>query len=118
MQHGKIIAYESRQLKVRERNYPTYDLELVALVFALKIRRQYLYGVHVYVFINHKSLHCVFTQKELNLRYRRQIELLKDYDDMSVLYHPDKSNVVVDALSRMTMGSVSNLEVGKFSEWR
>ena len=67
MQHGKVIAYASRQLMVHEKNYPTHDLELVALVFALKIWRHYLYGVHVDVYTNHKSLQYVFTQKELNL---------------------------------------------------
>ena len=67
MQHGKVIAYDSRQLKVHERNYPTHVLELAAVVFALKIRRHYFYGHHVDVFTNHKSLQYVFTQKELNL---------------------------------------------------
>ena len=108
MQHGKPIAYVSRKLKVHERNYPTHDLELAVVVFALKIWRHYLYGVHVDVFTNHKSFKYVFTQKELNLRQRRWLELLKDYE-MSVLYHPDKANVVAEALSRMTMGSVSHL---------
>ena len=63
MQHGMVIAYFSRQLKVHERNYPTHDLELAAVVFDLKIRRHYLYGVHVDVFTDHKSLQYVFTQK-------------------------------------------------------
>ena len=71
-----------------------------------------MYGVHVDVFTNHKSLQYVFTQKELNLRQIRWLELLKDYD-ISVLYHPGKSNVVVDALSRMTMGSVSHIDEAK-----
>ena len=71
MQHGKVIAYASRQLKVHEKNYPTHDLELAAVVFALKIWRHYLYGVHVDVFTDHKSLQYVFTQKDLNLRQRR-----------------------------------------------
>ncbi|WMV45946.1 hypothetical protein MTR67_039331 [Solanum verrucosum] len=87
MQRGKVIAYASRQLKVHERNYPTHDLELAAVVFALKIWRHYLYGVHVDVFTDHKSLQYMFTQKELNLRQRRWLEFLKDYD-MSVHYHP------------------------------
>ena len=68
MQHGKVIAYAYRQLKVHEKNYPTHDLELAAVVFALKIWRHYLYGVHVAVFTNHKSLQYVFTQKKLNLQ--------------------------------------------------
>ena len=64
MQHGKVIAYASRQLKVHEKNYPIHDLELTAVVFALKIWRHYLYGVHVDVFTDHKSLHiCFYTNK-------------------------------------------------------
>ncbi|KAH0698841.1 hypothetical protein KY284_013056 [Solanum tuberosum] len=109
MQRGKVIAYASRQLKKHEKNYPTHDLELAAVVFALKIWRHYLYGVHVDVFIDHKSLQYVFTQKELNLRQRRWLEFLKDYD-MSVHYHPGKVNVVADALSRLSMGSVAHVE--------
>ena len=70
MQHGKVIAYAFSQLKVHERNKPTHDLELAAMVFALKIWRHYLYGVHVDVFNEHKSLQYVFTQKELNLRQK------------------------------------------------
>ncbi|WMV09597.1 hypothetical protein MTR67_002982 [Solanum verrucosum] len=76
-----------RQLKVHEKNYPTHDLELAVVVFALKIWRHYLYGVHVDMFTDHKSLQYVFTQKELNLKQRRWLELLKDYD-MSILYYP------------------------------
>ncbi|KAH0709559.1 hypothetical protein KY284_010986 [Solanum tuberosum] len=91
MQRGKVIAYPSRQLKVHEKNYPTHDLKLAAVVFALKIWRHYLYGVHVDVFTDHKSLQYVFTQKELNLRQRRWLEFLKDYD-MNVHYHPGKAN--------------------------
>ena len=112
MQHEKVIAYASRQLKVHERNYPTPDLELAAVVFALNIWRHYLYRVHVDVFTDHKILQYFFTQMELNLRQRRWLELLKDYD-MSVLYHPEKANVVADALSRMNMGSVSHLDEAK-----
>ncbi|MCF7184096.1 hypothetical protein L3H42_11405, partial [Corynebacterium sp. MC-13] len=77
MQKCKVIAYASRQLKVHERNYPTHDLELATVVFALKIWHHYLYGVHVDVFTDHKSLQYVFTQKDLNLRQRRWLELLK-----------------------------------------
>ena len=112
MQHGKVIAYASRQLNVHEKNYPTCDLELAAVVFALKMWRHYLYGVHMDVYTDQKSLQYVFTQKELNLRQRRWLELLKDYD-MNVLYHPCKSNVVADALSHMTIGSVSHIEEGR-----
>ena len=109
MQNGKVIAYASRQLKVHEKNYPTHDLELAAVVYALKIWRHYLYGVHVDIFTDHKSLQYVFTQRDLNLRQRRWLELLKDYD-MSVLYHPGKANVVADALSRLSMNSVYHVE--------
>ncbi|KAD6454523.1 hypothetical protein E3N88_09229 [Mikania micrantha] len=99
MQRGKVIAYASRQLKVHEVNYPTHDLELAAVVFALKIWRHYLYGVKCTIYTDHKSLKYFFTQKELNMRQRRWIELLKDYD-CEILYHPGKANVVADALSR------------------
>ena len=71
MQNGKVMTYASRQLKVHEKNYPTHELELVVVVFALKICRHYLYGFHVDVFTDHKSLHNVFTQRELNLRQRK-----------------------------------------------
>ncbi|WMV54854.1 hypothetical protein MTR67_048239 [Solanum verrucosum] len=106
MQRGKMI---SRQLKVHENNYPTHDLELAVAVFTLKIWRHYIYGVHLDVFIDHKILQYVFSQKDLNLRQRRWLEILKDYD-MSVLYHPDKANVVADSLSRFSMGSVAHVE--------
>ena len=87
MQRDKVISYASRKLKVHERNYPNHDLELSVVVFALKIWIHYLCGVYVDVFICHKSLQYVFTQKELNLRQRRWLKFLKDYD-MSVHYHP------------------------------
>ena len=80
MQNDKVIVYASRQLKQHEENYPTHDLELAAFVFALKIWRHYLYGAPYMIFINHKSLQNIFTQKELNPRQRRWLELLKDYD--------------------------------------
>ena len=80
MQDGRVIAYASRQLKKHEQNYPTHDLELAAVVFALKIWRHYLYGVPCQMFTDHKSLQYIFTQKELNLRQRRCLELIKDYD--------------------------------------
>ena len=79
------------------------------MVFALKLWKHYLYGVHVDVFTDDKSLQYVFTQRELNLRQRRLLELLKDYD-MNVHYHPGKANVVADALSRMSMGSTDHVE--------
>ncbi|KAH0672647.1 hypothetical protein KY290_024880 [Solanum tuberosum] len=98
MQNGKVIVDASRQLKIHENNYPTHDHELAAVAFTLKIWRHYLYGVHVDVFIDHKILQYVLNQKGLNLRQRRWLELLKDYD-MCVLYHLRKGNMVVDALS-------------------
>ncbi|XP_071739589.1 uncharacterized protein [Rutidosis leptorrhynchoides] len=108
MQHGKVIAYASRQLKPYEVNYPTHDLELAAVIFALKIWRHYLYGEICDIFTDHKSLKYIFTQKEINMRQRRWLELLKDYD-ANIQYHPGKANVVADALSRKSFGSISCL---------
>ncbi|KAL4025999.1 hypothetical protein IC575_014406 [Cucumis melo] len=71
IQQGKVVAYTSRQLKSHEQNYPSHDLELVAVVFALKIFRHYLYGEKIQIFIDHKSLEYFFTLKELNMRQRR-----------------------------------------------
>ncbi|KAA3470411.1 DNA/RNA polymerases superfamily protein [Gossypium australe] len=102
MQEGKVIAYASRQLKPHEKNYPTHDLELAAIVFALKIWRHHLYGEKCRVFTDHKSLKYLMTQKELNLRQRRWLELIKDYE-LVIDYHPGKANVVVDALSRKSL---------------
>ncbi|KAI3761239.1 hypothetical protein L1987_51651 [Smallanthus sonchifolius] len=99
MQRGKVIAYASRQLKIHEKNYTTHDLELGAVIFALKIWRHYLYGTKCVVFTDHKSLQHIFNQKELNMRQRRWVELLNDYD-CEIRYHPGKANVVADALSR------------------
>ncbi|WMV37613.1 hypothetical protein MTR67_030998, partial [Solanum verrucosum] len=96
--HGKVIAYGSRQLRPHEKNYPTHDLELAGVVFTLKIWRHYLYGVHVDIYTHHKILQYIFKQKDLNLRQRRWLELLKDYD-IDILYHLGKQNVVADALS-------------------
>ncbi|GJR76920.1 putative reverse transcriptase domain-containing protein [Tanacetum coccineum] len=99
MQRGKVIAYASRQLKIHEKNYTTHDLELGAVVFALKIWRHYLYGIKSVIYTDHKSLQHIFSQKELNMRQRRWIELFSDYD-CKIRYHPGKANVVADALSR------------------
>nr|GEV81397.1 putative reverse transcriptase domain-containing protein [Tanacetum cinerariifolium] len=97
MQKEKVIAYASCQLKVYEKNYTTYDLELSVVVFALKMWRHYLYGTKCVVFTDHKSLQHILDQKELNMRQRRWLELLRDYD-CEIRYHPEKANVVADAL--------------------
>ncbi|WVZ97356.1 hypothetical protein U9M48_042903, partial [Paspalum notatum var. saurae] len=99
MQEGRVIAYASRQLRKHEANYPTHDLELAAVVHALKIWRHYLLGNTCHIYTDHKSLKYIFTQPKLNMRQRRWLELIKDYD-LEVHYHPGKANVVADALSR------------------
>jgi hypothetical protein len=99
MQDGRVIAYASRQLRKHEVNYPTHDLELAAVVHALKIERHYQLGNVCNIFTDHKSLKYIFTQSELNMWQRRWFELIKDYN-LNVHYHPEKANVVVDALSR------------------
>jgi hypothetical protein len=98
-QEGKVITYASRQLWKHEENYPTHDLELADVVYAFKIWRHYLMGNKCDIYIDHKSLKYIFTQSELNLRLRRWLELIKDYD-LDIHYHPGKANVVADALSR------------------
>ncbi|XP_065854728.1 uncharacterized protein [Euphorbia lathyris] len=110
MQHGHVIAYASRQLKQHEKNYPTHDLEMAAVIFALKIWRHYLYGETCEIFTDHKSLKYIFDQRDLNLRQRRWVEFLKDYD-CTIQYHPGKANVVADALSRKSLGSLAHLSV-------
>ncbi|GKA08458.1 putative reverse transcriptase domain-containing protein [Tanacetum coccineum] len=99
MQRGKVIAYASRQLKIHEKNYTTHDLELGAVVFALKTWRHYLYGTKSVIYTDHKSLQHIFDQKELNMRKKRWIELFSDYE-CEIRYHPGKANIVDDALSR------------------
>ncbi|KAJ9546714.1 hypothetical protein OSB04_019257 [Centaurea solstitialis] len=98
MQRRKVIAYASRQLKTHEANYPTHNLELAAVVFALKLWRHYLYGVKCTIYTNHKSLRYFLDQQNLNMRQRRWLDVVKDYD-CEILYHPGKANVVADALS-------------------
>ena len=114
MQNGKVIAYASRQLRRHELNYPTHDLEMAAVIFALKIWRHYLYGEKCEIYTDHKSLQYIQQQRDLNLKQRRWVELLKDYD-CRILYHPGKANVVADALSRKSMGSLAHISVYKRS---
>jgi hypothetical protein len=99
MQEGRVITYASRQLKTHEQNYPTHDLELAAVVHTLKIWRHYLIGNKCEIYTDHKCLKFIFTQLDLNLRQRRWLELIKDYN-LEIHYHPSKANVVADALSR------------------
>ena len=114
MQNGKVIAYASRKLRRHELNYPTHDLEMAAVIFAVKIWRHYLYGEKCEIYTDHKSLQYIQQQRDLNLRQRRWVELLKDYD-CQILYHPGKANVVADALSRKSMGSLTHISVHKRS---
>jgi hypothetical protein len=102
MQDRKVIAYGSRQLIPHKVNYPTHVLELAAVVFALKGWRHFLDGAKCEFYTDHKSLKYFFTQKELNMRQRRWLELIKDYD-LTINYTPGKANVVANALSRKSM---------------
>ena len=108
MQFGRVVAYGSRRLKNHEQNYPTHNMELAAVVFALKIWRHYLYGEEFKVYSDHKSLKYILTQRDLNIRQRRWMEFLEDYD-FTVHYHPGKANVVVDALSRKSRGALASI---------
>src|SRR3954471_23103315 len=99
MQEGRVVSYASRQLRPHELNYTTHDLELAIVVHALKTWRHFLIAECSYIYTDHKSLKYIFTQKELNLRQRRSLELIKDYV-MRLHYHPGKANVVADALRR------------------
>jgi hypothetical protein len=99
MQDNRVIAYASRALRPHEQNYPTHNLELAVVVHALKMWRHYLMGTHCNIYTDHKSLKYIFTQADLNMRQRRWLKLIKDYD-LEVHYHPGKANVVADALSR------------------
>ena len=103
MQGGKVVAYASRQLKPHEKNYPIHDLELAAIVHALKIWRHYLIRNKCEIYMDHKSLKYIFTQSDLNLRQRRWLKLIKDYN-LEIHYHPGKANVVADALRRKSYG--------------
>ncbi|WMV13911.1 hypothetical protein MTR67_007296 [Solanum verrucosum] len=107
-----VIKPTLRQLESHEKDYPTHDLELIAIVFVLKLWRHYLYGVHFVIFIKHRSLQYIISRRDLNLRQRKWLKLLKDYDNI-ILYRSGKANVVVDALSRNTssMGSLATINV-------
>ena len=114
MQSRRVVAYGSRQLKNYQQNCPTHDMELVAIVFALKIWRHYLYGKKFEVYSYHKSLKYIFTQQDLNMRQRRWMEFLKDYD-FTLHYHSSKTNVVADALNRKSRGVLASIAS---REWR
>ena len=108
MQSGRVVAYGSRQLKNHEQNSLTHDMELAVVVFALKIWRHYLYDEQFEVYSYHKSLKYIFTQWDLNMRQRRWMEFLQDYD-FTLHYHPGKANVVADALSRKSKGALASV---------
>ena len=108
MQFRRVATYGSRQLKNHEQNYPTHDMELAAIVFALKIWHHYLYGEQFEVFSDHKNHKYIFTQWDLNMRHCRWMEFLKDYD-FTLHYHHGKANVVVDALSWKSRGVLASV---------
>ena len=108
MQSERVIAYGSRQLKNHEQNYPTHDLKLASIVFALKVWSHYLYGEEFEVFSYHKSLKYIFTQRDLNMRQSKWMEYLEDYD-FTLHYHPGKENVVADVLSWKSRGVLTSV---------
>ena len=114
MQSGRVVAYGSSQLKNHEQNYLTHDMELAAVVFTLKIWCHYLYGEQFEVYSDHKSLKYILTQRDLNMRQRRWMEFLEDYD-FTLHYHPGKANVVADALRRKSQGALASIASW---EWR
>ena len=114
MQKGRVVAYASRQLHKHEENYPKHDLELVAVVFTLKLWQHYLYSESLEVFSDHKSLKYIFTQRDLNVKQRRWMKTLEDFD-FSLQYHPGKVNVVADSLSRKSRSILLGLMA---YEWR
>jgi hypothetical protein len=98
MKEGRVISYSLRQLRHHEEHYPTHDLELAAVVMALRTWHHYLLGNVVHIYTDHKSLKYIFTQLDLNMRQRRWLELIKDYE-LELHYHPGKANIIADALS-------------------
>jgi hypothetical protein len=109
MQNNRVIAYTSRALRNDEQNYPTHDLELAAVIHALKIWRHHLMGAKCNIYTDHKRLKYIFTQADLNMRQRHWLELIKDYN-LEVHYHPGKANVVADVLSRKAHCHCSSIE--------
>ena len=114
MQSGRVVAYGSRQLKNHEQNYPTHDMDLAVVVYALKIWCHYLYGEEFEVYSYHKSLKYILTQRDLNMRQRRWMEFLEDYE-FTLHCHPGKANVVADVLSRKSRGVLASIASW---EWR
>ena len=108
MQFGRVVAYGSQQLKNHEQSYPTHDMELAAIMFSLNAWRHYLYGEQFEVFSDHKSSKYISMQRDLNIRQRRWMKYLEDYE-FTLHYHPDKENVVADALSRMSQGVLASI---------
>ena len=108
MKSGRLVAYGSRQLKNHKKNYPIHDMELDVVIFALKIWRHYLYGEQFEVYSDHKSLKYILTQRDLNMRQRKWMEFLEDYD-FTLHYHPGKENVVADALSWKSRGALASI---------
>jgi hypothetical protein len=98
MQDGRVISYSSRQLRHHEEHYPTHDLELAAVVMALRMWHHYLLGNAIHIYTDHKSLKYIFTEPDLNMRQQRWLELIKDYE-LEVHYHSRKANIIPDALS-------------------
>jgi hypothetical protein len=99
-----VISYSLRQLRRHEEDYPTHDLELAIVVMALRTWHHYLLGNVVHIYTNHKSLKYIFTQLDLNMRQRRWLELIKDYE-FEVQYHPGKADVIVDALNHKALSN-------------
>jgi hypothetical protein len=101
MQDDHVVAYASWQLRKHEKHYLTHDLELAAVVHTLKLWRHYLIGKRCKIYSSHNSLKYIFTQPDLNLRQRRRLKLIKDYD-LWINYHSGKMNLVGDALNLRT----------------